>query len=114
MKFGKLPDISGVNFKLPPDAPGTTRLLSGLEKREVPPRLFIGCTGWSMKEWVGRVYPKGTKAKDYLKAYSGTGDDGLYFEIEQSEDDSCAVSNGKHPSIEPSQERPCTDEPKIL
>ena len=70
MKFGKLPDISGVNFKLPPDAPGTTRLLSGLEKREVPPRLFIGCTGWNMKEWVGKVYPKGAKAKDYLQAYT--------------------------------------------
>ena len=33
--------------------------------------LFIGCTGWSMKEWIGKVYPKGTKAKDFLRVYSG-------------------------------------------
>lgn len=70
MKFGKLPDISGVNFTLPPDAPLASSLLAGLTQREGPPLLFIGCTGWSMKEWVGKVYPKGTKARDYLGAYS--------------------------------------------
>ena len=31
---------------------------------------YIGCTGWSMKEWVGKVYPTGTKAKGYLEHYS--------------------------------------------
>ncbi|MCB0578661.1 MAG: DUF72 domain-containing protein [Phaeodactylibacter sp.] len=70
MKFGKLPDISGVDFSLPPDSPENSRLLAGLPEREGPPLLHIGCTGWSMKEWVGRVYPRGTKAKDYLRAYS--------------------------------------------
>ncbi|MCO6476580.1 MAG: DUF72 domain-containing protein [Phaeodactylibacter sp.] len=70
MKFGKLPDISGVDFRLPPDAPSTGPLLSGLPQREGRPLLFIGCTGWSMKEWVGKVYPRGAKAKDYLQAYS--------------------------------------------
>lgn len=70
MKFGKLPDISGIDFSLPPDAPQTGLLLAGLPKREGPPRLYIGCTGWSMKEWVGRVYPPGTRAKDHLHAYS--------------------------------------------
>lgn len=70
MKFGKLPDISGVDFSLPPDAARTGPLLAGLPEREEPPLLYIGCTGWSMKEWVGRVYPPGTKARDYLRAYS--------------------------------------------
>ena len=32
--------------------------------------MYIGCTGWSMKEWVGKVYPAGTKTKDFLRAYS--------------------------------------------
>ncbi|MEM9991192.1 MAG: DUF72 domain-containing protein, partial [Bacteroidota bacterium] len=27
-------------------------------------------TGWSMKEWVGKVYPDQTKAKDFLKHYA--------------------------------------------
>ncbi|MEQ8706421.1 MAG: DUF72 domain-containing protein [Phaeodactylibacter sp.] len=70
MKFGKLPDISDIDFRLPPDPSGNRSRLPALPSSPEPPQLYIGCTGWSMKEWVGRVYPKGTKAKDYLKAYS--------------------------------------------
>ena len=70
MKFGKLTDISTVNFDLPPDAKGTREMLSRLPTRTALPQLYIGCTGWSMKEWVGKVYPKGTKAKDFLYHYS--------------------------------------------
>lgn len=70
MKFGKLQDISAVDFSLPPDPASNSARLSSLPERTHPPQLYIGCTGWSMKEWVGRVYPKGTKAKDYLRAYS--------------------------------------------
>ena len=69
MKFGKLQDISQVNFKLPNDHPITTETLSNLPKRTSKPKVFVGCTGWSMKEWVGTVYPKGTKSKDYLRHY---------------------------------------------
>lgn len=70
MKFGKLPDINDVDFRLPADAPGNAQRLSALPADRAAPQLYIGCTGWSMKEWVGSVYPMGTKAKDYLKAYS--------------------------------------------
>lgn len=70
MKFGKLQDISKVDFRLPPDPPGQAQRLAKVTASGAPPQLFIGCTGWSMKEWVGHVYPKGTRAKDFLKAYS--------------------------------------------
>ncbi len=70
MKFGKLQDISKVDFRLPPDPPGNTQRLTALPPGKPPPELFIGCTGWSMKEWVGRVYPKGTRTQDFLQAYS--------------------------------------------
>ncbi len=70
MEFGKLPDISGVDFSLPSDNPANARLLRELPPASGPGRLYIGCTGWSMKEWVGRVYPAGTKSKDYLRHYS--------------------------------------------
>lgn len=70
MKFGKLPDISGVDFSLPADNPKTGTLLASLPEREGPPLLYIGGTGWSMKEWVGKIYPSGTKAGAYLRAYS--------------------------------------------
>ncbi|MCB0571721.1 MAG: DUF72 domain-containing protein [Phaeodactylibacter sp.] len=70
MEFGKLADISGVNFSLPTDSPGNARMLRALPKAGVLPYLYIGCTGWSMKEWAGRVYPPGIRSKDYLRYYS--------------------------------------------
>jgi uncharacterized protein YecE (DUF72 family) len=33
-------------------------------------RFRIGCSGWSYKDWAEIFYPKGLKAKDYLKFYS--------------------------------------------
>lgn len=69
MKFGKLADISQVDFQLPPDPPANASLLDQLPDRDGNGRIYIGCTGWSMKEWVGSFYPKETKAKAFLSAY---------------------------------------------
>jgi uncharacterized protein YecE (DUF72 family) len=33
--------------------------------------ILIGTSGYSYDEWVGLVYPEGTKQKDYLSCYSG-------------------------------------------
>lgn len=70
MKFGKLQDINGVDFSLPESSPANQTVLKKLSAKSKAPGLFVGCTGWSMKEWIGKVYPKGTKTKDYLKYYS--------------------------------------------
>jgi uncharacterized protein YecE (DUF72 family) len=70
MDFGKLNNIENVDFTLPSDAPKTVEILRGLPTRPLPPHIYIGATGWGMKEWVGTYYPKGTKAVDYLQAYS--------------------------------------------
>lgn len=70
MKFGKLNNIENVSFQLPADAETTQVFFSqrpGIVQR---PLLYIGCTGWSMKEWVGAVYPKEAKSKDYLTHYT--------------------------------------------
>ena len=70
MKFGKVTeiDLSSVDFTLPPDAPATSALL----KRQTPRKaeVFVGCAKWGRKDWVGRVYPPGTKESDFLKLYS--------------------------------------------
>ena len=70
MKFGKLNSIEEVDFRLPPDPKGTTLALEKYGQKNQKLHFYIGCTGWSMKEWVGKVYPKGTKSKDYLKHYA--------------------------------------------
>ncbi len=70
MKFGKLPHIEDVDFSLPPDNPVTSKLLEILPEGSTSPHVYIGCTGWSMKEWIGKVYPKGAKPKEFLRYYS--------------------------------------------
>ena len=70
MKFGKLADISGVDFSLPADHDFNHKIFDSPSPQSSLPKVYIGCTGWSMKEWVGQVYPKGTKTKDYLRAYA--------------------------------------------
>lgn len=70
MKFGKLQDISNVEFNLPPDPASTDLFLDQQSTSKKIPKLFIGCTGWSMKEWLGKVYPSNCKPTDYLYYYS--------------------------------------------
>lgn len=69
MKFGKLPNIENVDFSLPANAALTNQVLEQLPASSQA-HFYNGCTGWSMKEWVGKVYPKGTKTKDYLSIYA--------------------------------------------
>ncbi len=69
MKFGKLQHIDQVDFRLPPEPEENARMLNRYNLKVGPLQFFMGCTGWSMKEWVGKVYPQGTKTKDFLKAY---------------------------------------------
>lgn len=70
MKFGKLTDIADVDFSLPKEPIRNRLLLESLPKKTAKTKVYIGCTGWSMKEWIGTVYPKGTKTKEYLHYYS--------------------------------------------
>ena len=70
MKFGKLPFIENVDFTLPPDPPGNAAVLNNSKKIDQDKTLYIGATGWGMKEWVGTVYPKNAKPKDFLEHYA--------------------------------------------
>ncbi|MEZ4961392.1 MAG: DUF72 domain-containing protein [Saprospiraceae bacterium] len=72
MEFGKLPKIEEVDFSLPPDPAGNAVVLAHQPQtpNHKPPRLYIGATGWSMKEWVGKIYPKGTKPPEMLRHYT--------------------------------------------
>ncbi len=67
MEFGKLDDISRVDFKLPPDPPENAVVLDGSPRQ--PLQLWIGATGWAERAWVDRLYPRGTRPTDYLRWY---------------------------------------------
>lgn len=70
MKFGKLTDISQVNFDLPEPDDRTRKLLGTHTPDSF--EAFVGCPVWGNKEWIGKIYPKGAKAADYLKYYSAS------------------------------------------
>jgi uncharacterized protein YecE (DUF72 family) len=69
MDFGHVPlqELDAINFSLPLDPPLNRNVLSG--KREEQPRVFIGCPRWGVKEWVGKLLPKGTKDAHFLEEY---------------------------------------------
>ena len=69
MKFGKLTDISKVDFSLPEDHPATERIL-GMHGLAADPKVYLGATGWGNKEWLGKWYPTGTKPVEFLRHYS--------------------------------------------
>lgn len=71
MKFGKLENLAQVHFELPLDPLANRARLDRYElgDGEGPPNIYVGATGWSMKEWVGKWYPDKTKPADFLKHY---------------------------------------------
>lgn len=69
MKFGKLTDIEEVDFNLPPSHTINKSILEHNPQQSSPTNIYVGCTGWSMKEWAGNAYPEKSKPKEYLKYY---------------------------------------------
>lgn len=70
MDFGKVEtDLSDIDFTLPPDDAGTTALLQR-QISKVKPEVFVGCAKWGRKDWVGKIYPAGTKEADFLSLYA--------------------------------------------
>jgi uncharacterized protein YecE (DUF72 family) len=68
MKFGKLADISQVDFRLKEIPDSTKEVLKRAKNQRS--QIYWGCTGWAMKEWIGKFYPTGAKQKDFLQHYS--------------------------------------------
>lgn len=71
MKFGKVSDPSRIEYQLPVEPLANRARLDRYElgAGEGKPRLYLGATGWSMKEWVGTWYPDKAKTADYLRYY---------------------------------------------
>ena len=68
MDFGWVPEdeLSQINFSLPQDPQWNKQFLKG---KIEPPKVYIGCAKWGRKEWIGKIYPKGTKDAQFLDEY---------------------------------------------
>jgi uncharacterized protein YecE (DUF72 family) len=71
MKFGRLEvsALSQIAWALPTDPPTTQALLDKLPPRTHTASIYIGCSVWTDRSFVGKVYPRGTPVKDFLKVY---------------------------------------------
>ncbi len=69
MEFGRVPanQLDKIDFSLPKEPSFNKNVLPG--KETVNPKVYVGCAKWGRKEWVGKIYPKGTPEKDFLKLY---------------------------------------------
>src|SRR5258706_16096438 len=69
MDFGRVPDVNKVDFTFPKDDKITAQLFKELKKKKTKPEVYIGCAKWGRTDWVGKLYPKGTKQADFLANY---------------------------------------------
>lgn len=69
MDFGRVPNVDAVDFTLPPDDTVTIQLFKELKKKKAKPEVYIGCAKWGRPDWIGKLYPKGTKQADFLQHY---------------------------------------------
>jgi uncharacterized protein YecE (DUF72 family) len=69
MEFGRLPEneLNKVHFSLPAEPAFNSTILKGEKARQ--PKVYIGCAKWGRKEWIGKIYPKGTKEAQFLDHY---------------------------------------------
>ncbi|MBL4633953.1 MAG: DUF72 domain-containing protein [Kofleriaceae bacterium] len=70
MEFGRLRELSGVDFSLPTmeDALFGSQLKSTSDAEL--PTLYLGAPVWAHKSFVGKIYPPKSKPDDYLSLYA--------------------------------------------
>ncbi len=71
MEFGKVEDIEleSIDFTLPKDPSVNAEVLKK-RKGKAKTKFYVGCAKWGRKDWVGKLYPVGTKEKDFLEYYA--------------------------------------------
>jgi uncharacterized protein YecE (DUF72 family) len=69
MEFGRVEteELGKINFSLPGDPVFNKQILSG--KKNSSAKVYIGCAKWGRLEWIGKIYPPGTREKDFLQHY---------------------------------------------
>lgn len=73
MEYGRVEEqeLDTMDFKLPKDPAQNAKILvSNKGGKSGKTKVWVGCAKWGRPEWVGKLYPKGTKAADFLDAYA--------------------------------------------
>lgn len=68
MDFGRIPNAHLVDYTLPPDHRSVEKILGGVRNPE--PKVYVGGVLWANPEFVGSLYPRGTKPQDYARCYA--------------------------------------------
>jgi uncharacterized protein YecE (DUF72 family) len=68
MEFGRVKEdeLNKIDFSLQQE-PAANKLV--LKKSKNKPLVYFGCAKWGRKEWIGKIYPKGTKDAQFLDQY---------------------------------------------
>jgi uncharacterized protein YecE (DUF72 family) len=73
MEFGRIQHLEDIDFTLPPDDAMNAELWKQLggdgSAPAALPHIYVGAARWGSKDWVGKVYPKTAKEKDFLSYY---------------------------------------------
>jgi uncharacterized protein YecE (DUF72 family) len=69
MDFGKVPidELKSLELSLCPDPAWNKKILTG--NKTALPKVYVGCAKWGRTEWVGKIYPQGTKEAKFLDYY---------------------------------------------
>ena len=69
MDFGKVSAevLKSIDLSLPADPLYNKHVLKG--KRAESPKIYVGCAKWGRTEWIGKIYPEGTKEANFLDHY---------------------------------------------
>jgi uncharacterized protein YecE (DUF72 family) len=69
MDFGKVSaeELKSIDLSLPVDSVKNKNILKG--KRVNSPKVYVGCAKWGRTEWIGKIYPEGTKEAKFLDHY---------------------------------------------
>lgn len=50
MKFGKIANLEKVDFTIPPDHPGTVKMLKSESSKSKNLEVYVGCAKWNKKD----------------------------------------------------------------
>lgn len=84
MEYGRISQSEYESFDatLPADAAGNNSIFTGKPGES---KLWLGCPQWGRKEWVGQIYPKGTKDSkfqdEYMKCYNAIEFNATHYQI---------------------------------